>query len=110
MVQFSSTQPFQTLAIPLHKFSIALFLIILEAERVGPVSLPLLLDLFVSELQRAVDLEGREELWVHFLILHTVEPMNLHNIQHQIINNLGGSAHLGCWYLLGWYATEKLRV
>jgi len=78
MVQFSSTQPFQTLAIPLHKFSIALLLIILEAERVGPVRLALLIDLFVSELQRAVNLEGREELWVHFLILDTDEPIGLH--------------------------------
>jgi len=62
MVQFSSTQPFQTLTIPLLECGIALLLIILEAERVRPVRLAPLADLFVSERQRAVGLGGREEL------------------------------------------------
>lgn len=113
MVQFSTAQPVQTLAIPLLKCGIALLLVMLETERVGPVRLALLLDLFLGRRKRAVSFGRREELWVHLLILHTAEPIKLQEIRYQIINNFGGgggSAHLGGWYLLGWYATEKLRV
>lgn len=82
MVESSVVHTLHTPAIPGLECYVALLLVMLESEGVGPVRLPLLVDLFVRERERAMRRRRRKELGKVLLILHANKSIQGHEIRH----------------------------
>jgi hypothetical protein len=94
MVEIGVVHLLYTLTIPFLEGYVALLLIMLESQGVGPVCLALLKDLFVSEWGRAMRRRRRKEVGKVCLILHANKPFKVQEIRHQIVDKLAvGSIH-----------------